>query len=147
MFCKLQHQKIEGIWYLQMSKAWQVVQCAWLDWCDLISVQITKPQVKCKNNNIQWIQMKISKLEIMERFEEKKPTTATLVIKRLKMSILCTSGWKVKMSILNGAARMLLHINEKFTMWKFRTWKLKWSLIKKVSFKLWSRSSSIIGIC
>jgi hypothetical protein len=53
MFCKLQHQKIEGIWYLQMSKAWQVVECAWLDWCDLISVQISakyKIRTKYKDN-------------------------------------------------------------------------------------------------
>jgi hypothetical protein len=41
-----------------------------------------------------------------------------------------------------GAAGMLLHINGKFT-----TWKLKLSLIKKVSFKQWSRSRCISGIC
>ena len=40
MFGILQHGKIEGIRYLQMNKAWQVVECAWLDWCNLIIVQI-----------------------------------------------------------------------------------------------------------
>ena len=41
-----------------------------------------------------------------------------------------------------GVAGILIHIYE-----KFKTWKLKLSLMKKVSFKLWSRSSSIVGIC
>ena len=41
MFCKLQHGKLEGIQYLQSSKAWQVVECAYLDWCNLIRIQIT----------------------------------------------------------------------------------------------------------
>ena len=41
-----------------------------------------------------------------------------------------------------GVAGMLLHINGKFT-----TWKLNLSLIKKVTLKLWSRSSCISGIC
>ena len=39
--CKLQHGKIEIIWYLQVIKAWQVVECAWLDWCNLIVMQVT----------------------------------------------------------------------------------------------------------
>jgi hypothetical protein len=39
MLCKLQHGKITGIWYLQMSKAWQVVDCDRLDWCNLIIIQ------------------------------------------------------------------------------------------------------------
>jgi hypothetical protein len=30
---------------------------------------------------------------------------------------------------------------------KFKTWKLNLSLMKKISFKLWSRSSCISGIC
>jgi hypothetical protein len=41
MFCKLQHGKLEGIQLLQSSKAWQVVECAYLDWCNLIRIQIT----------------------------------------------------------------------------------------------------------
>ena len=41
-----------------------------------------------------------------------------------------------------GAAGLLLYIYEKFT-----TLTLKLSLIKKVSFKLWSRSSSVSGNC
>jgi hypothetical protein len=40
MLCKLQHGKIERIWYLQTSKACQVVECAWLDWCNLIRIHI-----------------------------------------------------------------------------------------------------------
>ena len=41
-----------------------------------------------------------------------------------------------------GVAGMLLNIYVKFT-----TWKLKLSLFKKVSFKLWSWSSCTSGIC
>jgi hypothetical protein len=42
MFCnKLQHGKIEIIWYLQISKACEVVECPSLDWCNLIRKQIT----------------------------------------------------------------------------------------------------------
>ena len=41
MFCKLQHGKIEIIWYLQISKVCQVVECACLDWCNLIITQST----------------------------------------------------------------------------------------------------------
>jgi hypothetical protein len=41
MFCKLQHGKLEGIQLLQSSKAWQVVECAYLDWCNLIRIQQT----------------------------------------------------------------------------------------------------------
>ena len=41
MFCKQQHGKLEGIQYLLSSKAWQVVECAYLDWCNLIRIQIT----------------------------------------------------------------------------------------------------------
>jgi hypothetical protein len=55
MFCKLQHGKIEGIWYLQMNKSWQVVECVCLDWCDLIIVQKTakyKIRTKYKGNLI-----------------------------------------------------------------------------------------------
>jgi hypothetical protein len=40
-----------------------------------------------------------------------------------------------------GAAGLLLHIYGNFTMWR-----LKLSLIKMVSSKLWSRSSSISGM-
>ena len=51
MFCKLQHGKIERIWYLQKSKAWQVVECACLDWCNLIRIQITKKyKIRTKYN-------------------------------------------------------------------------------------------------
>ena len=41
MLCKLQHGKIERIWYLQTSKACQVVEWAWLDWCNMIRIHIT----------------------------------------------------------------------------------------------------------
>ena len=41
MFYKLLHGKIEIISHLQLSKAWQVVECAFLDWCNLIRIQIT----------------------------------------------------------------------------------------------------------
>ena len=41
MSCKLQHGKLEGIQYLQSSNAWQVVECANLDWCNLVRIQIT----------------------------------------------------------------------------------------------------------
>jgi hypothetical protein len=52
MFCKLQHGQIEGIWYLQISKAWQVVEYAWLDWCNLIRMQIpTKYKIRTKYND------------------------------------------------------------------------------------------------
>ena len=41
MFCKLQHGILEGIVYLQSSKSCQIVECPWLDWCNLIGIQIT----------------------------------------------------------------------------------------------------------
>jgi hypothetical protein len=41
MLCKLQHGILEEIWYLQFSKSCQVVECPWLDWCNLIGIQIT----------------------------------------------------------------------------------------------------------
>jgi len=51
VFCKSQHGKIERIWYLQKSKAWQVVECACLDWCNLIRIQITKKyKIRTKYN-------------------------------------------------------------------------------------------------
>ena len=74
MFCKLQHQKIEGIWYLQMSKAWQVVECAWLDWCDLISVQITaKFKIRTKYRTI-WDPMSIRKVGRQHLCNQKQHT-------------------------------------------------------------------------
>ena len=52
MFCKIQHGKIEVIWYLQSSKACQVVECAFLDWCNLIRIQITaKYKIRTKYND------------------------------------------------------------------------------------------------
>ena len=52
MFCKLQHGQIEINWYLQISKACQVVECAFLDWCNLIRIQITaKYKIRTKDNN------------------------------------------------------------------------------------------------
>jgi hypothetical protein len=52
MFCKLQHGKLERIQYLQSSKAWQVVECAYLDWCNLIRIQITtKYKIRTKDND------------------------------------------------------------------------------------------------
>jgi hypothetical protein len=52
LFCKSQHGKIEGIWYLQINKAWQVVECAWLDWCNLIRRQrTTKYKLRTKYND------------------------------------------------------------------------------------------------
>jgi thioredoxin-related protein len=51
MFCKLGHGKIEIIWYLQISKACQVVECPSLDWCNLIRKQITtKYKIRTKYN-------------------------------------------------------------------------------------------------
>jgi len=51
MFCKLQHGILEGIWYLQSSKTCQVVECAWLDWCNLIGIQsTTKYKLRTKYN-------------------------------------------------------------------------------------------------
>jgi hypothetical protein len=51
MFWKLQHGKLERISYLQMSKTWQVVECAYLDWCNLIRIQITtKYKIRTKYN-------------------------------------------------------------------------------------------------
>jgi hypothetical protein len=41
MFCKLQHGIKKGTWYLQIMKVRQVSECAWLDWCNLIGMQIT----------------------------------------------------------------------------------------------------------
>ena len=52
MFCKLQNGKIEGIWYLQSNKACQVVECAWVDWCNLIVLQrTTKYKIRIKYND------------------------------------------------------------------------------------------------
>jgi hypothetical protein len=41
MFCKLQHGLMYGYWYSQCIKVRQVVECAWLNWCNLIGIQIT----------------------------------------------------------------------------------------------------------
>ena len=52
MFCKLQHGKKEKKWYLQISKACQVVECACLDWCNLINMQkTTKYKIRSKYND------------------------------------------------------------------------------------------------
>jgi len=52
MFCKLQHGILEGIWYLQSSKSFQVVEWAGLDWCNLIVRQIsTKYKIRTKYND------------------------------------------------------------------------------------------------
>jgi hypothetical protein len=52
MSCKLQHGKIEIIWYLQKSKACQVVECACWDGCNLIRRQITaKYKIRTKYND------------------------------------------------------------------------------------------------
>jgi hypothetical protein len=40
MFCKLQHGIKQGTWYLQIMKVGQVSECAWLDWYNLIGIQI-----------------------------------------------------------------------------------------------------------
>ena len=43
---------MEGIWYSQFSKSWQVVECAWLDWCNLIIIHITtKYKIRTKYND------------------------------------------------------------------------------------------------
>ena len=48
----LQHGKIEIISYLQLSKAWYVAECAFLDWCNLIRIQITtKYEMHTKYND------------------------------------------------------------------------------------------------
>jgi hypothetical protein len=55
MLCKLQHGKIEIIWYLQSSKAWQVVECVGLDWCNLIIIQNpTKYKICTKYNGCEF---------------------------------------------------------------------------------------------
>ena len=41
MFSKLQSGIKYGSWYLQIIKVRQVVECAWLDWCNIIGIQIT----------------------------------------------------------------------------------------------------------
>ena len=52
MFCKLQHGNIESIWYLQKNKAGQGVECAFLDWCNLIWIQSTaKYKIRTKYND------------------------------------------------------------------------------------------------
>jgi hypothetical protein len=52
MLSKLQHGKIERISYLQISKTLQVVECAYLDWCNLIRTQITtKYKIRIKYND------------------------------------------------------------------------------------------------
>jgi hypothetical protein len=60
MFCKLQHGKIEIIWYLQISKACQVVE--FLDWCNLIRIQMTaKYKIRTKTMTI-WDPISIRKV-------------------------------------------------------------------------------------
>ena len=52
MFCKLQHEKIEIIWYSQNNEACQVVECTFLDWCNLIRMQLTtKYKIRTKFND------------------------------------------------------------------------------------------------
>jgi len=41
-FVSYQHGTREIIWYLQLNKAFQVVECTWLDWCNRVISQITK---------------------------------------------------------------------------------------------------------
>jgi len=49
MFCKLQHGMQWGTWYLQIIKPGQAVECAWLDWGNLIVLQVTtKYQIRTK---------------------------------------------------------------------------------------------------
>jgi hypothetical protein len=57
MLWKLQHGKIERIWYLQSSKTWQVVECAYLDWCNLIRTQITTKYATCEQNHVYHLDM------------------------------------------------------------------------------------------
>ena len=58
MFCKLQHEMQWGTWYLQIIKARQPVEYAWLDWCNLIGTEVTakykiptKSYVNFRRNN------------------------------------------------------------------------------------------------
>jgi len=52
MFWKLQHGILKGIWYLHIGKACQVVEWAWLDWCNLIGMQkTTKYKIRTKYND------------------------------------------------------------------------------------------------
>ena len=49
MLCKLQHGMQLGTWYFQTIKAMEAIECAWLDWCNLILVQIlTKYKIPTK---------------------------------------------------------------------------------------------------
>ena len=49
MTCKLQHGLKYGSWYLEIIKVRQVVECAWLDWGNLIGIQITtKYEIRTK---------------------------------------------------------------------------------------------------
>ena len=62
MFCKLQHGKIERHCYLQISKACQAVKCAFLDWCNLIRIQIpTKYKIRTNTMRI-WNSISIQKV-------------------------------------------------------------------------------------
>ena len=40
ILCKLQHGMQKGTWYLQFIKVRQAIECAWLDWGNLIGAQI-----------------------------------------------------------------------------------------------------------
>jgi hypothetical protein len=62
MLCKLQHGKIEIIWYLQSSKAWQVVECVGLDWCNLIIIQNSTKYKIALNTIIIWKPISIRKV-------------------------------------------------------------------------------------
>jgi uncharacterized protein (UPF0179 family) len=43
---------LEGIVYLQSSMSCQVVECPWLDWCNLIGIQITTTyEIRTKYND------------------------------------------------------------------------------------------------
>ena len=79
MVCKLQHGKIERIWYLQIKKACQVVECAFLDWCNLIRMKITtKYKIRTKyNDNLN-----------PNNYKDSRKTTS--------LSTLYSSGLKVK---------------------------------------------------
>ena len=41
MLCKLQDGIKKRSWYLQIIKVRQVVECAWLDWYNIIGIQRT----------------------------------------------------------------------------------------------------------
>ena len=123
MFCKLQHGKIEGIWYLQTNKSWQVAECVCLDWCDRITVQKTaKYKIRTKyKGNLRTNNYKESR---KTTFVQLEPTYLRTKVKQR------TNKRQTKVNI----RKLKLEQQEAHYNW---SWTLKLNIVNKIMFHKW----------